>query len=455
MKNTVINRIVITVFLLFCLIPSLGMVVFGQSRAGANEVLSKFPAVVDKSGSLNGNYLSEISDWAGDRFAFRQELVTAWSGLNAALFKTSSEDKVIIGRDGWLYYSETLDDYRGMSLEDRKLEAIARNLSLMQEYVESNGTAFLFTIAPNKNSIYPEHMPNFVPNGRENANSERLMPYIEKYGVNYADLFSAISHENETMYFMTDSHWHNKGAALAADVILSGLGRDSSFFNSEFIHGEEHKGDLYEMLYPSGNRTESDFKYLPGFTFTTAKDPNGGNAINIESSSEKGIGRLLCWRDSFGISLYPYLAETFHDAVFSRSATYDLVRLKAEETDAVVIELVERNLNYLLENMPIYPAPIRNMPEIVARMPAIAVSAQQGKTAASNGMMLIQAEIPADSADNTTNAFFVCGGPCYEAAILYIDGSGPVVSAWIPAADTGDISVVYGNDGGYCISDAA
>ena len=38
----------------------------------------------------------------------------------------------------------------------------------------------------------------------------------------------------------------------------------------------------------------------------------------------------LCWRDSFGIALYPYLAETFHDAVFSRSATYDLVRLKAE-----------------------------------------------------------------------------------------------------------------------------
>jgi hypothetical protein len=325
----------------------------------------------------------------------------------------------------------------------------------MQEYAESSGTAFLFTIAPNKNSVYPEYMPVFVPNSADDSNSKRLMPYLDKYGINYADLFSAISHENEILYFKTDSHWHNKGAALAADVILKGLGRKSEFFSSDFSKGEEHKGDLYEMLYPAGNHTETDYRFVPGFSYTTAKDPNGGNAINIESQSENGTGRLLCWRDSFGVALYPYLAESFHDARFSRSATYDLIRIESEETDSVVIEIVERNLGYLIENMPVYPAPTREMPAVVAQMPDVAVSAEQGKTEASSKLMLLQAEIPSDYIQNITKAFFSCDNVCYEAQILYHGGSLPVVSAWVPAGEAGNVSVIYGSDGSYCSSAAA
>ena len=118
-------------------------------------------------------------------------------------------------------------------------------------------------------------------------------------------------------------------------------------------------------------------------------------------------------------------------------------------------KIVERNLDYLLENMPVYPAPARDIPEVTAQMPTLSVSSQQGKTAASRELTLLQAEIPAEFAENTTSAFFVCSGSCYEAAILYPNGSGPVASAWIPADYAGSISVIYGNESSYCISDAA
>ncbi|MBR0353252.1 MAG: hypothetical protein IJH53_08615 [Oscillospiraceae bacterium] len=455
MKDAVINRIVIIVFLLLCLIPSLGMLIFGQSEAAANEVLSQFPAIRENNGKMNKDYLSEIADWAGDRFAFRQELVTAWSGLNASLFRTSVEDKVVIGRNGWLYYSESLDDYMGLGLEDEKLEAVARNLSLMQEYAESKGADFVFSIAPNKNSLYPEAMPAYVPRSDGSGNAGKLVPFMERYGIRYADLFSAFSDENRVLYFKTDSHWDSEGAALAADVILTGLGRDGSFSSSGFTDGEEHTGDLYEMLCPVGKYTETDRRYVPGFSFTTAKDPNGGNAISIESSCGAGNGRLLCWRDSFGVSLYPYLAESFRDARFSRSASYELVRLEQEETDAVVIEIVERNIAYLLEYMPVYPAPVRDLPARTSEMPALTVSAEKGRTAASSDMTLLQCVIPAESVQGLTRAYFVCDGVCYEAAILYPEGSAPVVSAWIPSGETGSIAVVYGNESVMCFSNAA
>ena len=455
MNKTVINRILIVLFLLICLIPSLGMLVFGESEASANEVLAKFPSFLDKSGKPDSAYLTKISDWASDRFAFRQEMITAWSGLNSTLFGTSVEDKVIIGKTGWLYYSETLNDYTGAGLEEAKLEAVARNLSLMQEYSESKGAKFLFTIAPNKNSIYPGHMPDYIPHGYAEGNAERLEPFIHKYDVKYADLFSALSEKDEILYFKTDSHWDSKGAALAADVILTGLGRESSFYPSVFIDGEEHTGDLYEMLFPAGKFTETDRKYAPGFSYTTAKDPNGGNAVNIESSAEEGTGSLICWRDSFGVSLYPYLAESFHDARFSRSVTYDLIRLEQEETDAVVIELVERNIGYLLEYMPLYLAPERDMPAVKDELPPLKISAEQGKTSASSGLVLLQCEIPEEYAENTREVFFLFSGRCYEAALLYPDGTGPVASAWVNASGYGNVSVVFGNGGEYYLSAAA
>ena len=450
-----INRLIIALFLILCLIPSLGMAVVGESEAAANEVLAKFPAFLDKSGKPDSGYLAKISDWASDRFAFRQELITAWSVLNSALFRTSVEDKVVIGKSVWLYYAETLDDYTGVCMDDAKLEAAARNLSLMQEYAESKGAEFLFTIAPNKNSIYPGYMPDHIPHADTQGNAERLIPLFEEYDVRYADLFSAISDTDEVLYFKTDSHWDSKGAALAADVILSGLGRDSAYFSSAFTDGDEHTGDLYEMLYPAGKFTETDRKYTRGFSYTTAKDPNGGNAINIESSSEAGSGRLLCWRDSFGVALYPYLAESFHDARFSRSATYDLIRIETDRADAVLIEIVERNIGFLLENMPVYPAPERKMPEAASRIPALAVSSEQGKTALSSYMTLVKCEIPSEYADYLRDAFFVCDGVCYEAAVLYPEGSSPVISAWIPSGSPSDVIVIFGDQSAYYQSDAA
>lgn len=56
---------------------------------------------------------------------------------------------------GWLYFSDTLPDYMGQGMSDAELRYLANDLALMQEYIESQGKQFAFTIAPNKNSIYP------------------------------------------------------------------------------------------------------------------------------------------------------------------------------------------------------------------------------------------------------------------------------------------------------------
>ena len=348
MRSKLFNKIFICVFLIACIIPSAGMLIFGESAALANEVQSPKPVLINDDGSFNPNVLQELSDYFADRFSLRPQFITAWAKVNAALFHTSTEDQVLLGTDGWLYYSSTLDDYEGVSLTDEELDACALRLAEIQTDFALKGTQFIFTIAPNKNSLYPQNMPSGISNMHENSNAQRLIPYLEKYRVNYINLFDVLTDETETLYYSTDSHWTARGAAKAADALLSAAGFKTDYFNSGFKLEGIHKGDLYDMLYPAADGIEPQIVYSDDFVFECLDDPNSGNAITIETQNPSGRKSLYCWRDSFGIELYPFLADSFKTATFSRNSYYDASSL-SDRYDVVIIELVERNIANLLD----------------------------------------------------------------------------------------------------------
>lgn len=187
--------IFISIFIVLCLVPSAGMLLFGEAQPAANEMLAAKPAITTRSGEFNLSFLSDVSDYIADRFAFRQELATAWAGVNAKLFGTSVEEQVVLGRDGWLYFSDTLPDYMGQGMSDTQLRYLANDLALMQEYLEAQGKRFVFTVAPNKNSIYPEHMPGYIENRHGESNAARIGAYLDTAGVNYLDLFEILGSE--------------------------------------------------------------------------------------------------------------------------------------------------------------------------------------------------------------------------------------------------------------------
>lgn len=333
------SQIFISLFLVLCLTPFVGLLLGFESAAGANEILAPAPR-------FGPTVLNEAADYVADRFALRQHCISLWSLLNEKLLHTSAEKQVILGRDGFLYFSDTLDDYTGVSLSDGELRQIAERLAAMQRELEAEGKQFVFTIAPNKNSLYPAWMPANIENRHETSNAVRLLPHLEACGVHYADLFTPLS--AELLYYHTDTHWTARGAAIGADTLLAALGRDSAYAAHAFGESGLHKGDLYKMLYPTFAGREAEVTDLTGLSYTALNDVNGGNAITIRTECAAGKGKLLCWRDSFGIALYPYLADAFETATFSRAADYDLSRFQDTEYDTVILEIVERNLPRLL-----------------------------------------------------------------------------------------------------------
>lgn len=343
-------------FLLLCTVPLLAMVFWGPSEAAANEVLSSRPVLFTRNG-LNFNYLNDLSGYVGDRFAFRQELVTANAALTAALFRESAADSVVLGEDGWLYYADTLDDYMGVSaMSIRDLFRAAHTLALAREYVESRGARFLFTIAPNKNSLYPEHMPQKYPAAQQQGNRERLALLLEDQGVPYCDLSAVLSRETTPVYYKTDSHWDGYGSALSCDALVEALGGSGGLSSEDFTL-ENHRGDLYEMLYPAGEKMEQGRVSAREQVFSYVGNFHAPDDLIIHTESSGDMGGLLMFRDSFGNLLHADLAGFFSNAAFIRSAAPRLDLLDGEDT--VIFEIVERNLPQLLTNPPVMPAPVR------------------------------------------------------------------------------------------------
>ncbi|MCM1149360.1 MAG: hypothetical protein NC319_04645 [Butyricicoccus sp.] len=443
-RGSIADKIYIALCLAVLILPFAGMLIFGGPKPAANEVLAPRPGLTDDDGGFNAGVLNDTQDYIADRFFLRQECASAWSAINAKLLRTSVEDSVVLGSDGWLYYGETMDDYMGLGLSDGQLAAAARNLALMQEYVQGRGARFVFTIAPNKNSLYPEHMPGWVPAG-SGGNRERLDALLDAEGVNYADLFAPFLEQGETLYYRGDSHWTSRGAALAADALLRFTGRGSDWFDAEFFPTDGHIGDLYEMLYPTRTRVEA--VESPVFTHTADANPNGGNALNIRTHSS-GEGALLCFRDSFGRALYPYLADSFGEALFCRQESYDLTRMDELGADTVIIELVERNIDWLIARPPVFPAPERGVPDAREIGGSVALAFEDENTAGTAGLRRWYGEADADAG---APVYLLCSGRWYECCLLDGENGGSGFSAWLPS-DAGTPERVCVCAGGEAVS---
>ena len=344
-------RIFTAAFLLLCIIPSAGMLFLPPTEAAANERLSPTPTLKTADGHWNTEVLGQITDYIADHFALRQEMVTANAVLQTALLATSPAEDVIYGTDGWLYYTQTLDDYQNhATLTDAALRQIAQTVADMQAYCVSRGAQFIFTIAPNKNSLYPAHMPDRYLQSNGQGNYERLRPLLDEYEVRYADLFTFLSAQDEVLYLRTDSHWTNRGAALAHDFLMDTLDLPhTAFAQAAYTTAQTHRGDLYEMLYPKGGARESQQQYETSFSYV--REPRTAEDILIQTVNPTAPnGRLLLCRDSFGNALYPFLAEDFREATITRQMPYPLEQVQAGDT--VIVEIVERNLANLIHYPP-------------------------------------------------------------------------------------------------------
>lgn len=410
--------IYIGLFFIICMLPSAGLFFSGVSQSMENRETAKTPVLLEEDG-INKYFLSDAGKWFEDHFAFRNEMVTGYAKLMGKTFGVSSQQKVIVGKDGWLFYKDSLKDFQGTEqMTDRQLFDVAHSLGMIQQYAQKNGIRFAFTIAPNKNSLYGAYMPYYYqPFRKTEGNMERLKKYLQAERVNYIDLYEVFQNQQEILYHKRDSHWNYQGAALAADRILQGLGKQRpSYADRKFTVCADFEGDLDKMLYPSAVKPEEEIYYDPPAQFTYCEEVESNFAPKISTRSD-GMGSLVMYRDSFGNALLPYMAEVYETAYFSRALPYQLQDLAQHKADTLIIERAERFLPDMAQEAPYMEAPDIEIPladiKTGAEKTLEIVDLRQIKQ---GGFIQVTGKAPADALkDNSRIYIRVNGRQWYEA----------------------------------------
>lgn len=395
----------VALVLALLLIPFVGMAVAPTTATTENRDLAEMPSLF-KDGSFNVYFLPELGAYFEDHYAFRNNLVDANSRMQMALFGTSPIDDVVAGKDGWLFYQGEVEDFQGTNLvTDRGADNIAFNLSLMQGYIQSKGSSFVFTMAPNKSTLYPQYMPDNLVAGSVH-NWDLVKPYLTKYGINFVDLQQVISGSDQTLYCKTDTHWNQTGARLGYQAIMNGLNlphRD--FAEIQPQHSSDFVGDMERMLYPTSAQpeAESSFDYALDWSFVqgaSVEDP-------MVTTRGAGEGSLLMFRDSFCNKLMPYFATNFQQCTFDKYVPYNLDSIDALAPNAVVFERVERHFYDLGMNAAIMQAPGVGIDFSFAKQRADLYDASDLKVKDDGHYKVITGTIPQEMRDASAGPFIV------------------------------------------------
>lgn len=410
-----------TLFLLFAAMPA------AKSRWTAQTTdLAEMPELLSE-GKTDLHVLSRYGKYFEDRFAFRTDLITADSRLNLAFFNETAVDQVIAGKDGWLYYSGTMHDYkRENRFSDRQLYNIAHNLKLINDYYDTLGIRFIFVTAPNKNSIYPEYLPYYIKEGEGSSNAERLRGFLEDAQVNYIDVSGVLKNSAERTYYREDTHWNTLGAALAYAKIMPLTGKEAytDYTGLNYELQKIHSGDLAELVFPDNVEPEEDVVYDLEYSWEYEGEIADNMDEYILTRNPEKDGSVYMFRDSFGSALLPFFAQEYGSAVFSRLTPYKIPDPVVQGAETVIIEKAERGLAKLSDEAPLMQGPSRD----IACDKTVESSTKIGWTA-NGGFTLIKGEIDSSLFSDGVKIYVrisgdgEAGGSVYETFYLSGDRS--------------------------------
>jgi len=321
--------------------------------------------------------LRALSQWPNSyrryfnaHFGLRAWLMKAHATLKIQGFGVSSSDKVILGRDGWLFYAGggALDDFRhARTFKPDELSTWLAALEARRNWLRRRGIEYLFFIAPNAQTIYPEYMPAEIRPVTSLSRLDQLTTYVHTHSdIHMVDLRPALltAKQSDRLYFKTDTHWNQLGAFVAYGQLAPQLKamfprwRPDEMANFERVETQGWFGDLAAML-ATTHFQETRIELI-------RKRPEvGGDPISsaIErqitnlTSAHGELHSLVVFRDSFFAAQAEYIARHFRRTVLVSTTDFDTEVVERERPEIVIQEFVERSL---MSTKPSAPAPDRN-----------------------------------------------------------------------------------------------
>jgi alginate O-acetyltransferase complex protein AlgJ len=299
----------------------------------------------------------ERSELATLRCTVQESASTGGDAGWAAISDAERESEMVLhGTDGWLFLQRDRNDVLGQHTGSVRLSPDQkaqwrRALEARVEVSEQLGVLWSCLVAPDKESVYPEHLPAEVE-PVERRPVHEFLEIAEEAGapVAYALEWLEQAKAGPELYAKTDTHWNYRGSYVAYRAIcdlLSRQGLDLEVVEEERLHwrDEELEGDL-------GGKVLGE-PALGAMANVEVADPqarltfdsgviNHGWVVRFEKPAE---GRTcVLFGESFAYFLLPYFKETFERLVFVHTSMFIPEIVERERADVVLSLPLERFL---------------------------------------------------------------------------------------------------------------
>jgi hypothetical protein len=391
------NVAVVAMFLVLLALP-MARALLGPPPAleTENRVLAPMPELSWTPDVLDV-FPTRFEAYYSDRFGGRGQLIRSLHVVQAQWLQLPSLAKVGIGKKGWLFFLQEpvgQDYLTNVPFRPDELVHWQHTLEARRDWLARRGIAYVFLIAPDKQSVYPEVFPRVLRSrGNVGCRLDQLLDHLHAHAdVPVLDLRGPLreAKSRERVYSLTDSHWNDCGAYVAYQCLLAQLtarfpavrALPRSAFDTLTIR--KKGGDLARMLALDDRILEQDPALIPHEARQARKGDAGFRIAWLSEEmqpqlwerADPSLPRAVVLRDSFAGALIPFLSEHFQRTFYlwQEPFQFDTAVIERERPDVVIQEIVERKLAGPFP--PSHRAEIEDTADEAACIPALARGAR-------------------------------------------------------------------------------
>lgn len=300
------------------------------------------------------SYPEKYETYYNDNLPFRNQLIRFHNSIDYFVFEQSSSENVTIGKDGWLFFSESSSNPIEQSLgywhfTSEELQTIEDNLMAVKSVLNSQGIEFVLFIAPNKESIYMDELPDYYAVKSNYTSTDQLVEYLREntdLRVIYPkqELLAAREDNPDVfLYHKLDTHWNYAGGYVGAKCLAEELGIEMKPLGGLLLEPVgSSDGDLTNMLNIHIKDGDIDYQVSGISALNTVNDEWDFWGEFVYHTDGADPRKLFVRRDSYSSAMAPSLATQFENSLWVHEDSFDGQKVFDWGADIFVLEVVER-----------------------------------------------------------------------------------------------------------------
>ncbi len=317
-------------------------------------------------------YPKQFESFFNDNYGFRKTLISWHNKITDKIFNESPLARVIIGKEGWLYFDneDSILDVQGKAiLEDDIISKGVKAFIENWNQAKNNNIDYLVIIAADKSTIYPEFLPDYISISDKHR-IDKFLSALLSVEPNFpiVDLRNVLleAKKNEVIYHKTDTHWNRRGAHYGYIQIMNKLNIFDKFAKAKFKPNLrkdfEDKaenyflGDISEMINSDEKNLDYDlkekFERTSKIKNASEEEKNKFHHPLYYINNKKSLPNVFVYHDSFFGNLYDFFSEHFYQSFYINEypCNINLEVVKNHHSNIVIHQFWEGRINKILSS---------------------------------------------------------------------------------------------------------